>query len=115
MKNNTAKGIKGEEIASRFLLEKGYTILEKNYRFGRAEIDIISEIENILVFVEVKYRSDKTFGEPELAVNDKKRTLLKAAAENYIFENNWLKEIRFDIISITHFPVLEIVHFIDVD
>ncbi len=115
MKTNTAKGIKGEEIASRFLLEKGYIILEKNYRFRRAEIDIILQKENILVFVEVKSRSDKTFGEPELAVNNKKKILLRAAAENYIFENNWLKEIRFDIISITHFPVLEIVHFMDVD
>ncbi|MBC8109874.1 MAG: YraN family protein [Verrucomicrobia bacterium] len=113
--NNTQKGRIGEMLAVQWLLEKKYTILEKNYRFGKAEIDIIVEKDNVLVFVEVKWRSDATFGEPEIAVNARKKKLVRQAAENYIFAQDWQHDIRFDIIAITGKENPEIVHFEDVD
>ena len=58
-------GKEGEEKAVAFLQEKGYVILEKNYRSGRAEVDIIAGFKDIIVFVEVKTRSSYVFGYPE--------------------------------------------------
>jgi putative endonuclease len=113
--NNTEKGRIGETLAVQWLSEKKYNILEKNYRFGKAEIDIIVEKDDVLIFVEVKWRSDATFGEPETAVNARKKKLLRQAAENYIFAQDWQHEIRFDIIAIIGKKNPEIVHFEDIN
>ncbi len=92
------KGIQGEEIAKRFYQEKGFEILEMNYRYGRAEIDLITlENESLLIFVEVKNRSRKDFGEAETFVSESQQERIKEAAEEYIFGINWKKDIRFDI------------------
>lgn len=93
-------GKSGEEIAAAFLLKKGHAILARNYRFQKAEIDIVSKVNNLIVFTEVKTRSSKKFGEPEEAINHKKQQLLCNAASNYMDENNLKGEVRFDIISI---------------
>ncbi|MCH7534372.1 MAG: YraN family protein [Bacteroidetes bacterium] len=93
-------GIKGEEIALIELKNKGYEILETNWRHDRAEIDIISVKDNFLVIVEVKTRSTRAFGNPEEAVNDVKEFNLIRAAEAYIEENDIDLECRFDIVSI---------------
>ncbi|MCC9168464.1 YraN family protein [Pontibacter harenae] len=94
-------GQSGEDIAVLFLQQQGYFILQRNYRHKRAEVDIIAQKDNLLVFVEVKTRSTDRYGFPEEAVNFKKEQLLLTAAEEFIENSNWLHDIRFDIISIT--------------
>jgi len=93
-------GKRGEAAAARYLLGKGYTILEQNWRHKRDELDIIATDEHYLVIVEVKTRSTSYFGEPEEAVTDKKQKFMIRAAEEYVISKNILKEIRYDIISI---------------
>ncbi|MEZ5083314.1 MAG: YraN family protein [Bacteroidales bacterium] len=93
-------GIKGEEIATQYLLGKGYKIIERNWRHGKDEIDIIALDGNFLVIVEVKTRSTNFFGEPEEAVTDTKQKFLVRAAEEYVIKKDIHLEIRFDIISI---------------
>ena len=90
----------GEKFAKEHLVKNGYEIVETTYRYGRAEIDIIAKLGRMLVFIEVKTRSTTAFGFPEDAVNRKKRQLLFDAAANYMYENNYDDEIRFDIISL---------------
>ncbi len=99
---NNILGKRGEELAVSFLEKKGYQILEINWRYRRAEVDIIAMDGAILVFVEVKTRNDNHFGEPEVAVDQKKEELLATAGAAYMrrIEHDW--EIRFDIISIIY-------------
>jgi putative endonuclease len=111
MAEHNVSGQKAEKKAALFLQEKGYEILERNYRYKRSEIDIIARKENTLVFVEVKYRSKNSYGNPEASVDEKKETQVLNGAENYIFEKDWNGEIRFDIISILSSHVIE--HFED--
>ncbi|WP_187262184.1 YraN family protein [Pontibacter beigongshangensis] len=94
-------GSSGEESAVAYLAEKGYQIRCRNFRHKRAEVDIIAQKDDVLVFVEVKTRTSDSFGYPEEAVSPKKEALLIAAAEEYIHQTDWQHDIRFDIISIT--------------
>lgn len=90
----------GEEIALKHLREKGFTILNTNWRFGKDEIDIIAEKDNYLVIVEVKTRRSDFFGEPEMFVNLAKQRFLVRAAQAYTEKNNINLEVRFDIVSV---------------
>lgn len=94
-------GIKGEKLAADFLREKGYGIISRNFKTPIGEIDIIAKDGKTLVFVEVKTRSDNTFGQPFEAVNYRKREKLKKVALYYL-KNNSKKEAssRFDVLSI---------------
>lgn len=113
MGNNKELGQEGEQIAADYLAGKGYQIVRKNYRYKRAEVDIIAQLGNMLTFVEVKYRGSNAFGFPEEFVNEKKQELLQSAAENYVEERQWTGDIRFDIIAITRRGQLDVVHFED--
>ena len=93
-------GKQGEEIAVNYLIEKGYEILERNWRNRHKEIDIIAKDGKELVIVEVKTRKSNNYGEPDLAVNKQKHRLLIYAANAYFFRNNLDINTRFDIISI---------------
>ncbi len=95
-------GKKGEELALNFLQNKGLEILEKNWRFKKAEIDIIAKnpTENILIFVEVKTRTSDFFGTPESFVTPQKEKLMADAAQVYAQEIQHDWEIRFDIIAV---------------
>jgi putative endonuclease len=95
-------GTKGEDAAVAFLQAAGHHILLRNYRYGKAEVDIISQYKRFVVFTEVKTRSTTAFGQPEEFVDKKKRRLMKAAAEEYIYTQKLDSDIRFDIISVTH-------------
>lgn len=90
----------GEETAVQYLKDNGYAILERNYRKGHLEIDIIAYYEGLLVVVEVKTRSSDTFMRPEEAVNHKKRVDLMRLATYYIKSHRMTEEVRFDVISI---------------
>ena len=93
-------GMEGEEVALKFLLENGYKLLERNWHFGKYEVDLIVENDEYLVFVEVKYRSTSYFGEPEIFVSNKQKLNLVRAANRYISKFDIEKESRFDIVSI---------------
>ena len=100
MAQHNELGKKGEQLAIDYLLENGYVIVEKNYRFQKAEIDIIAQKESVLAVVEVKTRSTNYFGNPQDFVNPKKIKLLVSAIDNYVIERDLDIEIRFDIIAI---------------
>ena len=93
-------GKKGEQIACDFLLKKGYQILEKNYRYLKAEVDIIAQKKDVLAVVEVKTRSTDYFGDPQDFVNHKKIKRLLSAIDYYVIEKELDVEVRFDIIAI---------------
>lgn len=90
----------GEELAVDFLRKAGYDIIETNFVFQKAEIDIIAQKDNVLVVVEVKTRSSVDFGSPQDFVNLKKIKLLVKAIDEYVISNDLDLEIRFDIIAI---------------
>jgi putative endonuclease len=93
-------GDKGEDNAVNFLFASGYEVLERNYRFGRAEIDIIASKESVLVFIEVKTRKNINYGYPENFLSEPQEDRIHRAAEEYVFQKSWQGEVRFDIIAI---------------
>jgi putative endonuclease len=90
----------GEELAVEFLQKNGYAILETNWTFQKAEVDIIAKKENILAVVEVKTRSSLEFGLPQDFVKPKKIQLLVKAVNEYVVSNDLDVEVRFDIIAV---------------
>jgi putative endonuclease len=102
-------GANGEQLAQAYLKNKNYLILFTNWRNKRAEIDIIAQDGKVVVFVEVKLRSNLTFGYPENFVSAAKIKKMREAADAYIEQYDWKGELRFDIIaiengnSVTHF------------
>lgn len=93
-------GKKGEQLAVDFLFENGYTIVERNYRFDRAEVDIIAKKEQVLAIIEVKTRATDAFGNPQDFVKPKQIKNLVKAVNEYVLENELDVEVRFDIIAI---------------
>jgi putative endonuclease len=102
MAEHNELGKKGEQLAIDFLIKNDYKILEKNYRYLKAEVDIIAQKKDTLAVVEVKTRSTDYFGNPQDFVNPKKIKLLLSAIDNYVVERNLDVEVRFDIIAILH-------------
>lgn len=100
MADHNDLGKLGEELAVDFLQQNGYEILETNWVFQKAEIDIIAVKENILAVVEVKTRSSIDFGLPQDFVKPKKIQLLVKAINEYVISNDLDVEVRFDIIAI---------------
>ena len=99
-------GKEGENLAVAFLEKNGYEILERNWTFQKAEIDIIAQKNEILAVVEVKTRSSIDFGLPQDFVKPKKIQLLVKAVNEYVISNDLDLKIRFDIIAI-HKNVLQ--------
>ena len=93
-------GQAAENLATSYLKKKKFAIITRNYRYQRAEIDIIAQKDQLLVFVEVKARSNDRFGDPETFVTGKQQALVRTAAEHYIIIHNWNYAIRFDIIAV---------------
>lgn len=101
MATHNELGTLGEELATKFLRREGYTILERNWRFQKAEIDIIARKEDdTMVFVEVKTRNSAFFGDPQSFVTPAKIKLLVKAANEYLLKNELRHEARFDIIAV---------------
>ena len=96
-------GDEGEEIAVELLQEKGYEIIERNYRYGKGEIDIIAKDPetNFTVFIEVKSRKNLEFGDPVYAITKNKIKQIKRMAELYLYDKE-IDEIdcRFDVITV---------------
>lgn len=107
-------GNKGEEEAVHFLIANGYEILERNWRYKRAEVDIIAQNSEELVFVEVKTRKNADFGYPEEFVTPEQEERIHETAEIYCDKQNWNGLVRFDIIAILrHGEESNLEHFED--
>jgi putative endonuclease len=108
-----SKGTEGEDLAAQLLTKSGYTILERNYRFGRGEIDLVAKDGEELVFVEVKARHSSAYGAPEESITRSKEAQLKKVAEAYLYERHIENQsCRFDIVAITFqrgAPVLRLI------
>lgn len=115
MSKHNELGKKGEKIAVDFLKKEGHKILACNYRFEHKEIDIISSLNELLIFSEVKTRSSLYYGFPEEAVTPAKQALIKKAAAHFVEENPSFLQCRFDVISIVIFneKVMQIKHYKD--
>ena len=95
------KGLSGERAAAEFLQELGFEILERRYRFGHKEIDLVARKDELVVFVEVKSRSNEHFGPAELSVPERKQKNLVEAAGGYLLEKGIAGpgcNYRFDVI-----------------
>jgi len=90
----------GEQMAVAYLIKNGYTIKEQNWRFQKAEIDIIAQKKDVLAVVEVKTRTTDAFGEPQDFITAKKIKLLVKAIEEYVVTKNLDVEVRLDVIAI---------------
>jgi putative endonuclease len=100
MESNQEKGAAGEMLAVKYLQEKGFTILHRNWRRGHLEVDLVAERKGLLHFVEVKSRTSRHFGYPEERVNKEKvRNLMRAAAAYIDCHPGW-KRFQIDILSI---------------
>ena len=100
MAEHNELGSLGEEIAVRYLQDRSYAILERNWRTGRLEVDIIARIDDQMVIAEVKTRTDGFLESIGEAVNKKKQNLLIRAANAYIVKKNMDLDVRFDIITV---------------
>ena len=92
----------GEKIAEKYLINKNYQIIDRNFHFGRlGEIDLIALDSDEYVFVEVKYVTNLEFGYPENRITSSKKSKLRKSAEGWMFQNNIQdRPCRFDVVSI---------------
>ncbi|WP_447640270.1 MULTISPECIES: YraN family protein [Chitinophagaceae] len=93
-------GKEGEHHAASHLLQLGFSLLAKNWRYHRLEVDLIASKDGILHFIEVKTRTTTKFGLPEAAVSEKKMAFLKEAASAYQTLYPQWKKVQFDVIAI---------------
>lgn len=112
--NNVNFGKKGEQIATQYLKNKGYKIINKNYTTKIGEMDIIAKDKDTIAFVEVKTRKDKSYGHPKEAVNYFKQKKYSQLAMQYIKSNNLFNtKCRFDVIEILDQNTQELNHIIN--
>lgn len=90
----------GEEMASQFLMSKGYVILHRNWHFAHKELDIVARLGETIAIVEVKTRTSNFWEEPKEAVKRKKQKRIIEAADAYIRHYNLDFDVRFDIVSV---------------
>lgn len=100
MAQHTDFGKLAEDLAAKFLLDKGYKILKRNFRFQKSEIDIIAEYDDKIIIIEVKARGQNAYIEPHEAVDAKKIKRIVIGADSFLNENKINKNVRFDIISV---------------
>lgn len=100
MDHKQSKGNKGEALAVIYLQQKQHQVLHTNLRLARREVDIVSLDKDILVFTEVKTRSNFDYGYPEAAVTPQKQLHIKSVAAAYLLDHPEYEQIRFDVISI---------------
>ena len=111
--NRQKTGKDGEQKALSYIIKKKYQIVETNWRHQKCEIDIIASKNKELVFIEVKTRTFPYFGDPQIAVTEKKQESIYTLASEYMHRIEHEGEIRFDIISITMQPEQKITHYTD--
>lgn len=100
---NIRTGLIGEELAANYIKNKGYSILDRNYRTRLGELDIIAKKQNVIVFIEVKTRTSNAYGMPLEAVNYKKQQTIQKLSQQYILYKKLDKSCfnyRFDVIEV---------------
>jgi putative endonuclease len=112
--SSTFKGKVAEDLALRYLVEQGYAIKARNYRYQKAEIDIIAFDDPFLVFIEVKSRRSKSYGYPEQAINSKKLEMIELGILGFLQSHDYKEPFRIDVISILFDPIPRIEHFKDI-
>jgi putative endonuclease len=98
---NKDTGSKGEEMAAAYLVQQGFSILERNWRFRYWEVDIIASKNDRLHFFEVKTRTSGKYGKPEESMSFDKMKSLRNAAEEYQYRNPKWKYVQFDVVAIS--------------
>lgn len=99
--SNKTLGVFGEDCAAKFLEDKGYTIVARNFRIRSAEIDIIAQIDDVIIFVEVKARSSIRHGLPVEAVNVRKQKKIIEAASVFLQDEKFCEcACRFDVVEV---------------
>ncbi|HEX5848251.1 MAG TPA: YraN family protein, partial [Rubrobacter sp.] len=95
---NRSAGARGEDLALRYLIGRGYELVERNYRNRRGEIDLIVRKRDTIVFVEVKLRRSTGFGDPLEAVTPRKQATIRSLAEQYLadYQPDY-DTLRFDV------------------
>lgn len=107
------KGKIAEEQALDFLLKKGYRLVHRNFTSLHSEIDLIVQKDDVLVFVEVRYKATSDYGFPEQSLGKAKIRALKRGAEAFLQKRDLPQKVRFDMIAIVEYPEWELVHFED--
>ena len=110
MGNTNKTGDRGEEIAARFLISKGYRIRHSNWRSGRNEIDLVAENDSVVCFVECKTRTSGKYGSPVEMLSRQQEQRLMDCADAYIEEFEIEKEVRFDLIGVLIHDEIDIEH-----
>ena len=111
---NKVVGSKGESLAADFLVRKGYEILERNFRYGRGEIDLIARRGNLITFCEVKTRRSRVYGVGEDAVDSKKQNQIRTVAEGYTMTRDLASsDFRFDVIVVEMMGKTTTIRFIE--
>lgn len=105
-------GKKGEEMAVTWLIGKDYSILERNWKWGNNEVDIIATKGKFLYFIEVKTRNRSTIGHPEDSVNRQKFKSMQRVANGYLTINPRFPWIEYQVLSITFYNVNEVEYFL---
>ncbi len=113
MVDKIKKGKEGEDLAVDFLRQKGFAVLERNYRHKRSEIDLIVRQGAWLVFVEVKTRTSTAYGYPEEFVDYQKKKMIFAGALHYMYAFNWQGNVRYDIVAINFVQGTPEIHHIE--
>ena len=104
--NTRQSGSEGEDFVCAYIQEQGMKILQRNYRFGREEIDIIAKDRDVLVFIEVKARLSAAKGLPEEAVTRQKQRSIIFAAKGYLKQNNlFSSRMRFDVAAVLGYEI----------
>ena len=101
MSRHIDTGKAGEAIAAQYMADKGYTILHKNWRHGRWDIDLVCVKDKVLHFIEIKTRTSTAFGNPEERVDRKKLRNMMDASEEFLETNPGWPRIQFDVLCIT--------------
>lgn len=100
MTDKIKRGKEGEALAAAYLENKGFEILERNFRYRKSEIDLIVQQENWLVFVEVKTRTSTAYGFPEDFVEYKQQLKIFEGALEYMYATDWRGNVRYDIVAV---------------
>lgn len=104
MDRRRATGCRGEDLAVQYFTALGYGILQRNWRCGRLELDLIAHRQEVLHIIEVKTRSSAVHGFPEINVNQAKFKAMQAAAEEYLRSHPGWTRIQFDVLAVTLGP-----------
>lgn len=96
----SAIGGRGEALARQYMEQKGYRMLEQNYRTKYGEIDLIAKKDDVLIFVEVRTKTSEQYGSPEETINQKKLTKLYKNARAYVGFKKWTGSFRVDAVCV---------------